>query len=46
MTELQKRVKMVSKELLQPKEESEVEWYRLEGQLWLVQAKAKQVKAK
>jgi hypothetical protein len=46
MTDLQKRVKMVSKDLLQPKAESETEWYRLEAQLWSAQAKAKQPKAK
>ncbi len=44
MTELQKRVKMLGKDLLQPRAESEVEWYRLEAQLWL--AKAKQANAK
>jgi hypothetical protein len=46
MTELQKRVKMAVKDLLQPKAESEAEWYRLEAQLWMVQSKAKQLKAK
>ncbi|HZV07109.1 MAG TPA: hypothetical protein VE999_18655 [Gemmataceae bacterium] len=46
MTDLQKRVKMVNKDLLQPKAESETEWYRLEAQLWLAQAKAKQPKVK
>lgn len=46
MTELHKRVKMLSKDLLQPRAESEAEWYRLEAQLWLTQAKAKQANAK
>jgi len=41
MIELQKRVKSVSKELLQPRAEFEVEWYRLEAQLWLVKEKEK-----
>ncbi|HTU92802.1 MAG TPA: hypothetical protein VMF69_22160 [Gemmataceae bacterium] len=44
MTELQKRVKLVAKDLLSPRAESDAEWYRLEAQLWL--AKAKQAKAK
>ena len=44
MTELQKRVKQVGKDLLSPRAESEAEWYRLEAQLWVT--KAKQEKAK
>lgn len=44
MTELQKRVKQMGKDLLSPRAESEAEWYRLEAQLWLT--KAKQAKAK
>lgn len=44
MTELQARVKSLSKELLPRSAEDETEWYRLEAQLWL--AKAKQAKAK
>jgi hypothetical protein len=41
MTELQKRVKSISKDLLQPRMESEAEWYRLEAQLWLAKEKAR-----
>jgi hypothetical protein len=44
MTELQKQVKMLSKDLVPRFKEDEAEWYRLEAQLWL--AKAKQVKDK
>jgi len=41
MSELQNRVKQVSKDLLPPRAESEAEWYRLEAQLWLAKEKAR-----
>jgi hypothetical protein len=41
MTELQKRVKSGSKDLLPPRAEWEAEWYLLEAQLWLTKEKAK-----
>jgi hypothetical protein len=44
MTELQKRIKQIGKDLLSPRAESDAEWYRLEAELWV--AKAKQTKAK
>ena len=40
MTELQKQVKDRG-ELMSPIKIDEAEWYRLEAQLWLAEAKAK-----
>ncbi len=39
MTELEKEVKMLAKDLLPRRAELDVEWYRLEAQLWLAKAK-------
>jgi hypothetical protein len=46
MTELQKAVKELSKELVPSFRLEQVEWYRLEAQLWLTKAKAQPAKAK
>jgi len=40
MSELQRVVKQISKDLMPRYKEDEVEWYRLEAELWLGEAKA------
>ncbi len=41
MKELEKKVKLLVPSVIAPKGESEAEWYRLEAQHWLAQAKIK-----
>jgi hypothetical protein len=41
MTDLQKQVKRMLEELLPPKTAMDAEWYRLEAELWLAQARSK-----
>jgi hypothetical protein len=46
MTELQKRIKALARDVVPRIKEDEAEWYRLEAQLWLAKAKAQPAKAK
>jgi hypothetical protein len=44
MTELQKQIKALAKDVVPRIKEDEAEWYRLEAQLWLAKAKPAQAK--